>query len=593
MLRAVLLGSVFPRARARADRRPRSPRPTAPRIETLEARHALAAAPPAVGWATNLPVYDTGSPVVTDLWVDPLAGSDSASGATRDAAVRTVTEAWRRVPVGVPLAVGVRINLVAGTYDPASVPHFWENRLGTVRAPVILRAADGPGTARLPALNVFGCRRLQIDGLDFSAAGGDVVHFDSCTHVLLRDTTIRGLGSLATYDAPQEALKVNQSQHVYVERCDISGAWDNAVDFVAVQFGHVVGTRIHRSGDWAMYVKGGSALITVAGNEFFDAGTGGFTAGQGTGLEFMVPPWIRHEATSITFRENEIHDVEGAGVGVNGGAGIVIQDNVMANVGARSHVIEVGFGTRSCDGDVERCRSLLARGAWGTAVPGGEVPIPNRDVSILRNVVVNADGQGSRWQHFAVATVATPPAGSNLPATVRADTGLVIADNVIWNGPADLPLGIEPPALAAQVTARNAINSRRPVLADPARGDYRVVSGGPAAAAPLPPLTVTLQVVAAAAGQPVTTIAVTFNRPVQGVSIDDFVLRRGTTEMPLAGAAVTTIDGRVWMVTSLPGTRSAGTWSLTLKARATGILDAFGAVLDRPRGVAWVQTATG
>jgi hypothetical protein len=91
----------------------------------------------------------------------------------------------------------------------------------------------------------------------------------------------------------------------------------------------------------------------------------------------------------------------------------------------------------------------------------------------------------------------------------------------------------------------------------------------------------------------VTTIAVTFNRPVQGVSIDDFVLRRGTTEMPLAGAAVTTIDGRVWMVTSLPGTRSAGTWSLTLKARATGILDAFGAFLDRPRGVAWVQTATG
>lgn len=70
---------------------------------------------------------------------------------------------------------------------------------------------------------------------------------------------------------------------------------------------------------------------------------------------------------------------------------------------------------------------------------------------------------------------------------------------------------------------------------------------------------------------------------------------RGTPgwRTPAAGAPVTTIDGRVWMVTGLPGTRAAGTWSLTLKARATGILDAFGAVLDRPRGVAWLQAATG
>jgi len=567
------------------------PRPTIGSFERLEPRLPLAAEA-AVGWATRLPSYDTGAPVLRDLWVDPTVGSDTATGATRGTALRTVAEAWRRVPAGVPLTTGVRINLVAGTYDPAAVPHYWENRFGTLRAPVILRAADGAGSARLPALNVFGCRHLQIDGLEISAGGGDVAHFESCTHLLIRDTTIRGLGTIATYDCPQEALKVNQSQHVFIERCDISGAWDNAVDFVAVQFGHVVGSRIHRAGDWAMYVKGGSALITVAGNEFFDAGTGGFTAGQGTGLEFMVPPWIRHEATSITFRENEIHDVEGAGVGVNGGAAIVIQDNVMANVGSRSHVIEVGFGSRSCDGDAERCRALLARGGWGTAVPGTEAPIPNRDVSILRNVVLNPDGAGSRWQHFAIATTATPPAGSNLPGTVRADTGLVIADNVIWNGPPDHPLGIEPAALAATVAARNAINLRRPVLADPEHGDYRVVSAGPPAAPPLPALAVSLQAIAPVAGQPLTTISVTFNRPVQGVSIDDFVLRRGTTDLPLAGAAVTTIDGRIWMITSLPGTHLAGTYSVTLKARATGIIDAFGAVLGRPVGTAWRQTTT-
>ena len=177
---------------------------------------------------------------------------------------------------------------VAGGYSAESVPNYWEHRIGTHDAPVIVRAADGPGTARLPAMNVFGCRSLYLDGLDVSSGGGDVLHFESCSQVLVRASTVRGTGTIATYDVPQEALKVNQCRDVYLERCDISGAWDNAVDFVAVQGGHVVASGIHRCGDWAMYAKGGSANLLIAGNEFYDAGTGGFTAGQGTGLEFMV-----------------------------------------------------------------------------------------------------------------------------------------------------------------------------------------------------------------------------------------------------------------------------------------------------------------
>ena len=200
-----------------------------------------------------------------------------------------------------------------------------------------------------------------------------MAHFEACTHVLLRDCTIRGEGTIATYDVPQETLKANQCRFMYVERCDISGAWDNAVDYVAVQGGHVVASRIHRAGDWAMYAKGGSANILVAGNEFFDAGTGGFTAGQGTGFEFMVAPWLTYEASGITFVNNVIHDTQGAGIGVNGGADIVMSNNTLYRVGTRSHVIEVGFGSRSCDGDRATCTTLLARGGWGTNVPGREI----------------------------------------------------------------------------------------------------------------------------------------------------------------------------------------------------------------------------
>ena len=434
-----------------------------------------------------LPRFDIGSPQVVDIWVDPAAGVDQRGGATRDQAVRTLAEAWRRVPVDEPLAVGVRINLVAGSYPEAIVPGYWENRRGTFAAPVIVRAADGPGTARLPAMNVFGCSYLYLDGLELSAGGGDVLHLEACSHVLVRDTTIRGTGDISTYAAPRETFKANQCQHVFVEGCDISGAFDNAVDFVAVQYGHIVGSRIHRAGDWAVYVKGGSAGLTVTGNEIFDAGTGGFTAGQGTGFEFMVSPWIHYEASDIVFTNNVIHDTEGAGMGVNGGFNVLLAHNTLFRVGRRSHVIEVVFGSRTCDGDSATCREFLAAGGWGTTTIGADEPIPNRNVSIVNNVVLNPDGYASRWEQLAVARPRQPSAGSNIPAPAEADVGLDIRGNVIWNGPADHPLGIEADVLAAAVRAGNAINVVRPVLVDPDRGDYRLAADlDMPAAVPLP-----------------------------------------------------------------------------------------------------------
>ena len=564
--------------------------------ERLEGRLALAA-----GAAANppLPAYDLGSPTLTEIWVDPTLGDDARGGASRAEAVRTLSEAWRRVPVGIALSQGVRINLMAGTDPESAVPNYWENRLGTQAAPIIVRAADGPGTARLPTVNVFGCRHLAFEGLDISAGGGDVLHFEACTHVLLRNTTVRGTGTIATYAVPQEALKMNQCQYVYIENCDISGAWDNAVDFVAVQYGHVVGSRIHRSGDWAMYAKGGSAALTIIGNEFFDAGTGGFTAGQGTGFEFMTAPWLQYEASDITFTHNVIHDTQGAGMGVNGGTNIVMANNTMYRVGSRSHVIEVVFGSRSCDGDAAKCTMYLAQGGWGTNVPGREEPIPNKNVVIRDNIVLNPDGFRSQWQHFTVAMPRTPSAGSNIPSPARADDGLQIFGNVIWNGSVGHSLGIEQPGLAADVAARNAINTVRPVLVDPARGDYRVVTGTvpvqppvlpptpPVAPAPTTPLTAQIRTVAASAGRAVTTFVVTFNRAVTGVTRDDFTLARGRTALSLAGSRITTTDNRSFTISNVRGTNLAGTYTLRLKSAGTGIADAWSTVPAATTPITW------
>jgi hypothetical protein len=301
-----------------------------------------------------------------------------------------------------------------------------------------------------------------------------------------------------------------------------------------------------------------------------------------------------------------IHDTQGAGIGVNGGSNIVMTNNTLYRVGARSHVIEVVFGSRSCDGDRAKCTAFLAEGGWGTNVVGAEVAIPNKNVTIANNVVLNPDSYMSQWQQFTIATSRTTPAGSNVPTPARADEGLQIYGNIIWNGSASHPLGIEQPALATDVLARNQINKVRPVLVDPARGDYRVmpVDGLPPAPvrpqtphpspapAPTTPLIASFRAVAAATSRSLTTIVVTFNRAVTGVTRDDFTLFRATRALSLNGARITTADNRTFTISGLRGTNLAGQYSLRLKAAGAGIADAWTTPFARPATVAWRMTRT-
>ena len=439
-------------------------------VEKLEPRELLTVAGPR---------YDIGTPTLTDVWVDPVNGNDANSGAVRGQALRTVTAAWNQIPRGETLtATGFRINLTPGTYSESSLPNYWEERYGTQQCPIILQAVDGAGTVRLPAMNLFDVRYMYLLGLRLESGGGDVLHFEKGDHILLRNTEVVGLGNIATFNAPQEGLKVNQSQYFFIEDCDISGAADNAVDFVSVQYGHVVGSKIHRSNDWAMYAKGGSAYILVEGNEFYDAGTGGFTAGQGTGFEFMSSPWLHYEAYDIKVVNNIVHDTQGAGLGVNGGYNILMANNTLYRVGSRSHVIEVVYGERSCDGNSVQCAAYLAAGGWGTSRVGVVESIPNRNVSIFNNIVYNPAGFQSHDQQFAVYGPRNSSSGSNIPSPSYADEGLLIRGNIIWNGPSDHPLGLDDSRLSAsQVLADNAINTLEPQFVNAAGGDFRPILG--------------------------------------------------------------------------------------------------------------------
>jgi len=443
---------------------------------------ALAMATCAQAQVNHPAAYDIGSPTLQDIWVDPVNGNDTRSGLSRPQAVRSVTEAWDRIPQNANLiGTGYRIMLVAGHHT--DVPNYWEARFGVSARPVIIQSADGVGAARMDTMNIFNCRYLYLIGIRLETGGGDVLHIDSCDHVLVRNCQVVGTGDIYTYASPQEGFKGNQSQYVYVEGSDISGAFDNAVDFVGVQYGHFISNRVHRALDWCMYLKGGSAYFTVDGNEFFDGGTGGFTAGQGTGFEYMVNPWLHYEAYDIKFINNVVHHTGTVGLGVNGGYNILIAYNTLYKAGTNDHVFEVVHGSRSCDGLTLQCNANNAAGGWGGSGMDGQY-IPSRNVYIFNNLVYNPAGSDSDWNQFVVNGATVPPAGSKVPSPSYADTNVRIRGNLIWNGSR---IGINggtgcgpgnPTCNDSQLVSDNTINTVEPQLVDPENGDYRAVVGG-------------------------------------------------------------------------------------------------------------------
>jgi hypothetical protein len=455
--------------------------------------------PPAA--ATRGPAYLMGTPVLQDIWVDPVRGSDAAgTGRTRARAYRTLARAWRDVPARTRLqTTGYRLLLCPGDYR--SDLAYLEHRYGTYERPVILQAADGPGTAIIRYdLQLFSCNYVYLLDLVFEAAnGGDGLHLDSCEVVLIRNCAIRG--GPGTQRLGREGLKANQCAYLFVEDSDIANAQDNALDFMASHYGHVRRCRIRNAGDWAAYVKGGSSHFTIADNRISRAGTGGFVAGQGAGSEFLVAPWIRHEASDIQFVRNIIHDCDGAGFGANGGKNILFASNTLYRTGANSHGIELAFGLRSLDNaaDAPIAQTYAQWGGWVHTRSAGEQRIPNQNVYIYNNILCNPPPYRSAWQHFQFQGPWRGNSNTNIPRPAVTDRNLRIRGNILWNGPPDLPLGIEegtgcqpanPTCNATLLRRHNHINQFAPQLVDPARGDFRPLPGGNVSRAtryPIPP----------------------------------------------------------------------------------------------------------
>jgi hypothetical protein len=476
---------------------------------------AIATRGPSATISSPLPadVYQIGDPVVTELYVSP-DGNDNNDGLSPSSPLRTLQSSWNRIPAGVTLSTtGYRINMLPGTFlcepaEPENCQNYFTGRHGTYKYPIILRSINGPDSVTIRGgfdmsdISYLYLLDLTLVGgtpLPTNQSGNNLLHLANVDHILMRGMTLTGPDcDNDSCNNLQEVLKVNQGQYLFVENSRIGGAWHSSVDFFSVQYGHFLSNTLHTAGQWCMYIKGGTAYLRVEGNEFYGCQLG-FQAGQSSNLAVMEPPWVHYEAYDIKFVNNILHNIPGVGISVSGGYNILFAYNTLYQVGTASDpgypLIQVVQGERGCNATDElpaplpACKAILAQGGWGPAILTENLfSIPNHNVYIFNNLFYNPVPSQTLDAHLYIAAPLALPAGyQNLPNPVPADENLVLAGNLIWNGPSDHPLGVDgstgcassnPTCFPAQIMADNTINSLEPQLVDPNHADYRPLPGG-------------------------------------------------------------------------------------------------------------------
>jgi hypothetical protein len=449
----------------------------------------------------DLRYYDLGTPKVVDIWLDPGSGNDANDGSTREKAVKTLGAAWNRIPANTTLTSnGYSINILPGSLPCENAcRNYFSGRFGTKEFPIIIRPADGRGSVTIQGgLNIYNVKYLYLIDLNLLAGGANgafannVLHIDKGDHVLMKGLTIKGL----TQAEFKEVLKVNTSQHIYLEDSEISNSFQAAVDYVAVQYGHILNNRIHDAGSWGMYLKGGSAYFRIEGNEIYKTYFG-FSAGEGSGVSFLVPPFVHYEAYDLKFINNVLYDIPGTPLAVSGGYNILMAYNTLYrtaynNEGGRAYAFITTFlGNRVCSDTAQVCQQMINQGAWGPTQPATEYVggvIPNRNVFFYNNLFYNPAPYRTMYGHLAIWGPRSKPANhANIPEFLTTDQNLQIKGNVFWNGPADMPLGIEheswgcqpsnPTCNPTQLKADNTFNAFEPQLVNPNAGDFKIISG--------------------------------------------------------------------------------------------------------------------
>ncbi|MCE7935583.1 MAG: hypothetical protein DYG96_13480 [Chlorobi bacterium CHB2] len=463
---------------------------------------------PGVAQSLDPRAWDIGEPgPFLDVYVSPT-GSDANNGLSRQTPVRNLRTAWARMTDTLLANIGYRINLMAGDHTcetPDCVPVLMQTVATTRQHPIIIRAADGAGSA-----TVVGGLTLQnasnVYLMDFSIRS--VPGQKPLSEVLLgvfsgQNILLRNLRLIAPdpvqYPSNSDVdagVGILNSANIHVEQCTLQGQAENGMAVVGSQNVELLKNVITQTTEWGVMAFGGTAYFKAEANIVRDCRRG-ISIGDASVAGFLVAPWVHYEVYDARVVNNLLHDVTGVPLRVAGGYNVLMAWNTLYRVAfddtKAAPLFEAVHGIRSCEDD-SLCRAMLATGGWGSDSAAGQPgPIPNRNVYLYNNVFFNPLPARTLVSHFAVDAPIATTEGTNIPNPSRADQNVRIKGNVIWNGgsgqhgilmmvsadgrePGCDPQNID--CNEIQLKQDNSINEFAPELVDPTNGNYAPKPGG-------------------------------------------------------------------------------------------------------------------
>ncbi len=373
-------------------------------------------------------------------------------------------------------APGTRINVKAGLYSDRGTVYVWNasnssyaaaidyevitfRTTGEEGAPVWLYSVDGPGEAVIDGVSdgfvntvsiwiageIGGSnpnRRgyIIIDGFEvtnqITDPNGLIYHPDNTSgdgatpenpfgtqniqilggahHIMIRNCHVHHSGR------NRDVIKVSQCDNIYVENCLLHhagerpepGRWQESLDYVAVNNGHIVFCEVHNG---MFYAKGGSRNITFYGNYSHDQVMYGLTLGGWTDAGYFYDP------------ENDEFECYDS-IAVN---------NVLANCGYWGF----GFvGAQNCTAEfntIINCGQIddnLASTAVGTFPGQGpeDFPMVNENCTFRNNIVTSETGDIAYYMqnllHAESEASRTDPAQMHISYNLWFSRGVTMTD---------------------------------------------------------------------------------------------------------------------------------------------------------------------